>query len=236
MAYLGLLLQELIRQGRLRPGDKLPAVLPIVLYRGEARWRAPLDLSSLFVPVPAGLERYLPQLRYLLLDEGRLDLDRPDLRENLAAVLFRLETSELAETVSLVEDLADLVPGEEAALRRAFSIWLTRVFRRFSPGVTIPKAIDLEDTPMLEERIREWQEKQRKEALREGRQEGRQKGRQEGRREGRQEAILDLLRLRFGPLPQTVRQHVKEISSETELRRLNKRILMAESIAELNLG
>jgi hypothetical protein len=61
LAYVGLLLQELIRQGKLKAGDLLPAILPIVLYRGDLRWRAPLDLSSLFVPAPPGLDRYLPQ-------------------------------------------------------------------------------------------------------------------------------------------------------------------------------
>jgi hypothetical protein len=45
-------------------------------------------LASLFVEVPPGLRRYLPRLRYLLLDEGRLDLDRPELAANPIAALF----------------------------------------------------------------------------------------------------------------------------------------------------
>ena len=79
LTYVGLLLEEIIRREKLKPGDRLPAVLPLVLHNGKRPWRAPRDLESLFVEVPPGLRRYLPRLRYLLLDEGRLDLDRPEL-------------------------------------------------------------------------------------------------------------------------------------------------------------
>ncbi len=51
------------------PGDRLPAILPLVLYNGKRPWLAPLDLASLFEEAPSSLRRYLPRLRYLLLDE-----------------------------------------------------------------------------------------------------------------------------------------------------------------------
>ncbi|MGH8556494.1 MAG: Rpn family recombination-promoting nuclease/putative transposase, partial [Methylococcales bacterium] len=42
LSYLALLYQDLIRTGKLGKHDKLPPVLPVVLYNGEARWRAPV--------------------------------------------------------------------------------------------------------------------------------------------------------------------------------------------------
>ena len=40
LTYLGLLYQDLIHQKIVSGGQKLPPVLPIVLYNGKPRWRA----------------------------------------------------------------------------------------------------------------------------------------------------------------------------------------------------
>ena len=68
--YLTLLYQDLIEQKQLTATDRLPPVLSIVLYNGEARWDGACELTDLIEPVPGGLGAYRPQLRYLLLDQG----------------------------------------------------------------------------------------------------------------------------------------------------------------------
>ncbi|HYO16827.1 MAG TPA: Rpn family recombination-promoting nuclease/putative transposase [Thermoanaerobaculia bacterium] len=252
LTYVGLLLQDLIDK-ELEPGDLLPPVLPIVLYHGKPKWRASLDLASLFAPVPREVQRHLPQLSYRLLDAGRLPLDDPELRDNLLAATLRLETAELRQASSRLEDLKVLVPPE---LRRIYNIWLDRRFRRYPFAGRIPRGkINLESAAMLEETFREWEQKMRQEGRHEGRQEGRQeglqkglqKGLQRGRREGRQEGrregevegmqkiALEMLRQRFGPVPQEVRRRVREISSSSELTKLTRRILTARSLQETDL-
>jgi predicted transposase YdaD len=39
LSYTGLLLERIIKMERLKPGDLLPAILPVVAYRGKRRWR-----------------------------------------------------------------------------------------------------------------------------------------------------------------------------------------------------
>ena len=73
MTYLGLLYQDILRQGQQPAGQKLPPVLPIVLYNGQPRWTAATDIAQLIEPPPGKLRDYTPQLRYLLLDEGAID-------------------------------------------------------------------------------------------------------------------------------------------------------------------
>jgi predicted transposase YdaD len=58
MVYTGLLHQDLIRRGELGADRKLPSVLPVVLYNGERRWRAPTDVRALVQPPPDGLEHH----------------------------------------------------------------------------------------------------------------------------------------------------------------------------------
>ena len=79
MTYLGLLYEDLRKAGQLTAAGKLPPVLPLVLYNGRRRWRAPEDIAELIETIPGGLERYRPSLRYLLLDEGRF-ADQPAAR------------------------------------------------------------------------------------------------------------------------------------------------------------
>jgi predicted transposase YdaD len=221
LTYVGLLLEEIIHREKLRAGDRLPAVLPMVLYNGKRPWLAPLDLASLFEEAPSSLRRYLPRLRYLLLDENRLDLDRPDLAGNRVASLFRIETCREVERIpGLTRDLAALVPSsEEPELRRTVAEWLSHLLRRMAPGVTIPDMIDLEEVSMLEENLLDWSEKKRK----------------EGRYEGKRDLLLRLMERRFGPLSEEIRQRVEEIKSDRRLDRLADKILTAGSLREMGL-
>ena len=78
LAYLGLLYQDLLRTGAHSPGQRLPPVVPIVLYNCQPRWTAATDIADLIASTPGGLERYRPRLRYLLLD-GKRPVKTPSL-------------------------------------------------------------------------------------------------------------------------------------------------------------
>ncbi|HSK75299.1 MAG TPA: Rpn family recombination-promoting nuclease/putative transposase [Thermoanaerobaculia bacterium] len=232
LTYEGLLLQELIREKKLEPGDLLPLILPVVFYHGKPPWHPSLDLARLFAPAPEEIKRHLPQLRYRLLDVNRLPLHEPALRGNLVAALLRLEIAEAREAAARVRELDLLIPAEEKELRRIVDIWLDRLLRRFPFSAIISKGkITLGSATMLEETVREWGQKMRQE----GRLEGRREGRREGEVEGLQKAVLTMLRQRFGRVPQTVRERVREISSTAELTKLTRRILTANSLQETGI-
>ncbi len=226
MTYVGLLLEEIIRKEKLRPGDRLPAVLPLVIHNGGGRWRAPLRLESLFVPVPKDLKRYLPRLTYFLLDERRLDLNRPELGRNPTAAFFQVEVNETAEALpDLYQQLRDRLPPEDSALRRTVDAWFTGVVQRTVPKTIIPEEMNLQEAPMgLEENLLRWRDKIHKEAL------------QEGQALSLRQMLLDLMTQRFGRLPVRVRRQVEGISSIQELRRLGRRVLRARTLEDMGLG
>jgi predicted transposase YdaD len=257
LAYVALLYQDLERRKELTPSGRLPPVLPVVLYNGKRRWEAVREIAELVAPVPEGFEPFVPRLRYLLLDQGRLGRGRPGGdRRNLAEVLFRLEQSE--DPRDIQQGLADLQvelrsPGR-TGLRRAFTTWVKKVLlpARF-PGKLISQAEDLEEfQPMLEETVREWTEqwkreglekglregleKGRRKGLQEGRKEGRQEGRKEGRKEGRREGeaalLLRLLRSKFGEPDTAVLQRVKAADAELLLT-WGERVLTARKLEEI---
>lgn len=230
LVYLGLLLQEVIRTQELTAADRLPPILPVVLYNGKRPWKAPLELSSLFGPLPAGLRRHLPRLEYLLVDENRLSREEKEQAGNLVAALVRLETSSDPEDLSrTARELAGLLPrGEHEDLRRIFTAWTLQGLRRIFQGATIPMIEDLEEVPMLEETVLEWEEK----AL----ERDRRAGVQEGLLLGTRRTLLRLLDRRFGPVPEDVRERINAISSVRELEKVTDRILTAGSLRETGLG
>jgi hypothetical protein len=229
LTYVGLLLEEIVHKENLKPGDRLPVVLPLVLHNGKGRWHAPLNLESLFVPVPTSLKRYLPRLSYLLVDERRLDLELPGLERNPAAALFRIETNEDEEALpDLYQHLHEILSPGDLALRRIFHEWFVSVARRSFPNAIIPEGVNLEEASMLEETMIKWREKHR--------QEGRTEGRREGQAQGMQKLLLQQMTYRFGRVPANVRREIEGIFSIQELRKLGRKVLRAKSLEEMGLG
>ncbi|MGC3874905.1 Rpn family recombination-promoting nuclease/putative transposase [Halomonas sp. GXIMD04776] len=131
MTYVGLLYQDLVRQKKLTQEGKLPPVLPIVLFNGEKRWNAALNVSELVQSTPGGLEQYRPDLPYLLLDEGAIVASEQWSEEarNVVSAIFRLEHHRShQDAIDLIGLLVQwLQAPEQTQLRRHFVLWIKRV-------------------------------------------------------------------------------------------------------------
>jgi predicted transposase/invertase (TIGR01784 family) len=88
LTYIGLLYQDLISSQKLKVGDKLPPVLPVVLYRGQAEWNCPQTLDELIINPSKVLAQYQPKLNYCLIDECRYSDDVLQTIDNALAMLF----------------------------------------------------------------------------------------------------------------------------------------------------
>ena len=190
LTYTGLLYQDLIKSGQVKGKQKLPPVFPLVLYNGEKRWHAATSIADLTAAAPSGLQRYLPQYRYLVIDEGSYHEQELAELKNLVTALFRLEHSNEPEDVlQLIKQLnAWLQTPETNDLRRAFVIWIKRVLLRDRMGdPDYEKVQDLvEVQTMLEKRVKQWQ----KQWMLEGEQRGELRGKLEGKLETARGLIL----------------------------------------------
>ena len=74
----------------------------------------------------------------------------------------------------------------------------------------------------------------RNEGRQEGRNEGRQEGRQEGERKGSvatgRQAVLEALEIRFGPVPEGLREAMAAIDDPVRLRALLRAAIVLESV------
>lgn len=182
--YIGLLYEGLLRSGQRTPNGKLPPIVPIVLYNGQRRWTAALDIAELIEDMPGGLATYRPHQQYVLIDEARYSESQLASMHNLVAALFRLEQSSTPTDIQriLTALIAWLQDPEHVSIRRAFTVWLKRVLLPGRlPTVTIPEVNELEEMQsMLAERVLEWTQQWKEEGLQAGRQEGLQQGLQQG--------------------------------------------------------
>ena len=171
LTYTSLLYQELVRNDALDAGGRLPAVLPVVLYNGDARWRAAMEVGELIAPVGPWLEPYQPSQRYVVVDERHVGAeDLPG--RNLMRAVLGLEQSRTPEDVMGVAGLLAqwLRDPRDDGLKRAFTDWVWRLAGQFEPGdAESPAVRTLEGMRMtLEERLAEWP----KQWLQQGREQG----------------------------------------------------------------
>ena len=176
MVYVGLLYQDLIKQGQFCPDGLLPAIFPAVIYNGKRPWSAPLNLSQLITPVPEQLRAFVPNMSYYLLDEGRVQPLAPN---NILSSIIEMErapdTEQLAAALERARKLLDASGNQ--SLGRTLLAWLKRVVLRcIAPGLKLDQLNYLEELQtMLAENAIKWTQKWKHEGWQEGMQEGLQK-------------------------------------------------------------
>jgi len=137
LQYVAAFLKSLLDQKRL-PGGRLPPVLPIVLYNGDARWRAAVSLEELRIAgIPDQLLIYQPQLQFYLIDETRLPADALD-RDHLTAILFAIEQKgDFEQARLLMRKLARTLKSrykDTLQLQREMTELLLVLFEKRFPG------------------------------------------------------------------------------------------------------
>lgn len=195
MTYMGLLYQDIIRSQSLKKSDKLPPVLPIVIYNGAPDWSGPTEMATLIDPVHPAMRTFTPQLRYFLLQEKTTPKDfsqqHPDnLVGHLIALEFCSTPDDMRECIQRLHQ--QLKAPQYQQIRRGFAIWLSRLLRVRFKQHTIPEYQELNEVDaMLAERMTDWTLQWKIEGLNEGLNEGRKEGRKEGLKEGLKEGRKD---------------------------------------------
>ena len=113
--YTAQIYTKLLEEKR-SPGQKLPPVLPVVVYSGEAPWSAPEEMEEMIAPVGEELMPFLLRQRYFLLDLRRVGVDDA-LLDNVLYVQAMIEQGrweDLRPALSKLQDAID--PEAEEAL------------------------------------------------------------------------------------------------------------------------
>jgi len=235
LTYAGLLWQQLVREGRLAADGRLPPLLPVVVYNGDARWRAPEDVRELVgLAADSPLWRWQPRSEYHLIDAGAFTDADLAARDGLPALWFRLESAADTAAVVAVADALLVWLGRHDgfdAARAAFVELLGAMVAPLRPGMRVPKDL-LEMRSRLVTRAEQWVEQWKEEGLQAGLQEGREAGLQEGQQRGEAALLLRQMQRRFGTLPDWLTDQVLAADT-TVLEEWGLRILDAARLEDV---
>ncbi|MEW6350771.1 MAG: Rpn family recombination-promoting nuclease/putative transposase [Thermodesulfobacteriota bacterium] len=212
----------------------LPAVIPVVLYHGSARWNVPLEFASLY-RAPESLKESLCDFTYYLCDlkaytDGEIKLGAMA----MAAVLLlkHIHSGDLAERLRDIFGLLRAM-NEQNALE--FLRTVLRYLGAATKSVTVEdyrravKAAFADKGDMFMDRLSaELVEEQRKywtsRAMAEGIERGIEKGIEKGMKEGAASVTVRLLSRKFGSLDAALEERVRELSLQ-ELEQLGEELL-----------
>ena len=237
MTYTSLLLQRLIDTGELPDKDKLPPMLPIVLYNGDAPWKYSCDLSDAYDYLPEWLRTYQIFAKFILLDQKRL-LEAGKIAEaNLVSAVIQIEhlveVDRLPHLIQAVLDYTAHKPG----LQQEFLIFLQSIpLTNKLTGVEIEKIESLtEFRNMLAENIERWEQRVLARGIEtgiaQGIETGMARGIDVGKRETLHQTLQKLLQLKFGGYSAARKAEIEQASVE-ELERWLGQVLKAENEAE----
>jgi predicted transposase/invertase (TIGR01784 family) len=183
--------------------DRLPVIIPVVIYHGDRPWNFGLRFEDLFDPPSSEFLPYIPKFDHILHDISHLDegeIKGTIILQSVQLLLKYIQRPELGDRLpEIIELLGRLV--EKRRLTEYLQVVLEYVLQA-------AENIDIQDVhtalktiPQGEELMPTIADKLRQEGMQKGRQEGRQEGIQEGRQEGRLEgkriALMTLINRKF---------------------------------------
>lgn len=214
----------------LPPTATLPIILPVVLYHGESAWPDPTDFHAMFT-LPPGIAPYVPQFRFMLIDLAALDpaaLHAWAVSACVRLALLVLQSSRSPTHLDeqllrwrhlIVQVMAE--PFEDGAItviiRYILELWGAQEFHHAVQVMTDIEAKTTHPTGGTMETIAQML---------------RREGRAEGRAEGQRSMILDLIHLRLGDVPSSIRAQI-ESADEPELHLWLARAARSASLDDL---
>ena len=174
LRYLTEFYESLVTQHR--RATELPAVFPLLLYNGDARWSAAGSVEQMIQPtIP---QRYIPRLSYykVLINE----IPAQTLRRigNAVSAVFYVENAAPEAASETIDALIDILKEEAPELRQRFTEWLRNYLAAQGLDLEAVRTTgDLQEVQaMFATRFQEYSRRLKDEGLREGRDEGLREG------------------------------------------------------------
>lgn len=163
LVYILLLYQDLIAKKKVKRNETLPPVLPIVIYRGARRWKAPLSVETLINMPFEEFSPFVPKFSFMTIEAKHPKKLLLGLRSIMAKV-FLFETASLEsidEVFRAFHRLYKAIASEE--LRETLKHWYENKMAEMDM-----ESVDLDEweaDKMFEAKVRRYQAKLRAEGM-----------------------------------------------------------------------
>lgn len=207
--------------------DKLPIIIPLVIYHGENNWKIKTSLGEMingYDILPEDVKVYIPNYEYVLYDISRYT-DEEIKGKALLKILFTtlrdvFTKSDKGAWDSIYRAIAYLKELEDK--QTATEYFETLMCYIFSADKSLTRSDVNEIIKKIEttypegsEIVMTLAEKIREEGLKEGLEKGLKNGLEKGKRDERLNTAIKLLTKKFGPLPEEVRSQISKLDDVT---------------------
>ncbi|MBN2803743.1 MAG: Rpn family recombination-promoting nuclease/putative transposase, partial [Deltaproteobacteria bacterium] len=134
--YRNLLYQHLIKSGDIDKNQKLPPVLPIVIYNGDKEWRYPTSLFDIIDNSGDELLELIRNESFLIFDINKISRDtlesaNMEKSKNYVSKIFTLEQSaQYGHIINVVAQIHQwLNESKDEELSKALAVWFNNVLR-----------------------------------------------------------------------------------------------------------
>ncbi|MCB1159605.1 MAG: Rpn family recombination-promoting nuclease/putative transposase, partial [Leptospiraceae bacterium] len=138
LAYMVKIWQRQHHSGKKKRKEKLPMILPIVVYHGQQAWNHGTDLQSI-IDIPKNYEAFVPNFRFLFYDLPKVEDENISGNEVFQAAFYLLKYSfhpQLEENLGKILQLLENIEDENRQSR-----WLSIILNYLLRG---PEQITLD--------------------------------------------------------------------------------------------
>ena len=196
--------------------DKLPLILPLLIYHGKQEWDIGLKLSDIVEEVPRELELYLPDFKYMLIDlsgYNKGEIKRVCQMKVFIEVLAAMYKDDFEERILEAFEVLDKLERENKAIGY-FKIIVKYIME------TDAVDADFEDVKRISEKVSKKKEGEIMSIA------------EELKQEGMLELVEKQLLKKFKSVPQEYRARLKK-QDKAKLEVIATEILEMEDIEEL---
>jgi hypothetical protein len=232
LEYLVLAYQDLVSKKQLSPNNKLPPILPIVLYNGDKPWQQPKNLGELIENGPTFFQPFAPTFNLFVIDENDYQ-DAPLEANNLVSAIFKFENAGLEALPQVLQAMSAWFHSHEnQALKDDLTTWLKYCLKNVLDADTLNVIYTFEDlSPMFATRYQENLAKFQHDALLQGIEQGIEQGLERGLIQGKRLTLKRLANQHFGVLPAWAETHIEEVNA-SNLDTLMDKLLCATTLED----
>ena len=236
LRYICELYEFIIKEWGGRKFRKLPAVLPVMLYNGDEQWTAVTQFAELVeMSLP---EHLIPHIEYIKIAENEYgEAQLSDIR-NAVSALFLTENSGFDNLAEQFGNILKLINNEDENIAEHFFSWLLNYLKGNDILLDdITEQIDnlSEGKDMLATSIQKSREYWTQIGMERGMQDGMQQGMQQGLIKSTQQDVMEVLELKFSPLPYVFKEKIKYCDDLNTLKNLLRQAVLANSLDDLKL-
>ena len=141
--------------------EKYPAVFPLLLYNGKARWTVPSALQDLITH--SIHKRYIPHFEYYPVIINEIPKTTLSKIHNVVSAIFFTEQTRYEELIGHVDRLVSLIEKELPELKDIFANWFSSILENktdLDDDIIKERITSLrEDKDMFAESVQEYREK-----------------------------------------------------------------------------